>query len=211
MKYFYLVIIAAFLVSSCNEMATVTDERDYFSDFDQLFSSVATDSFVVQYAEWGYDTVDFYTGKPIDSVIIVNLLDTSTLNDLGFADEFYAVARLVRTDSIMGYLIRTQLEEVPYMQETFLFVFDNQNELLTYDKVGGFVGAEGYINETTSMFKNDKEIYIRDYEWTINTEGVEGSKDAVYQLLWKTSTLENQGLDFEVQDEWRKALPLRNN
>lgn len=140
---------------------------DSFSLFQAAFEKLDFSDSTINFHHWDW-------GNPEDSTYFGQIIQNRFLEsvDTSFKifedDECYAVGFI---SELNAYLIRNRTSEADYMQELFLFVFDDKNAFTDSKKVASFYGAEGFINQSASwLSKKDGKysLIMRNYNWSLS-------------------------------------------
>jgi hypothetical protein len=172
--YFLILSVGYFGSCSSSETSKVDSKPseenlvDSFSLFQAAFEELDFSNSTINFHHWNWDNPQdsTYFGQIINPQLLQNYTDTSF--KIFEDDEYYAVGSI---SELNAYLIRSRSSEANYMQELFLFLFDDKNALTDSKKVASFYGAEGFINQSASwLSKKDSKysLIMRNYNWSMS-------------------------------------------
>ena len=169
--------------------------------FEQLDFSDSTIN--IHHWNWGEPEDSTYFGQSISSALLKSNVDTSF--QFFEDDEYYAVGSL---PELNAYLIRSRSSEADYMQELFLFIFNDKNTCTDWKKVASFYGAEGFINQSASWLSKANGRYslvMRNYNWSISMpSGKEKKAEEIRKYIFSNHQFEVEDTHFIKPSEKKK-------
>ena len=188
-----------------NTKVTQKASIDSFPFFKIAFEALDFSDSTIRIHHWNWDNPEdsTYFGQRISSTLLQSNVDTSF--QFFEDDEYYAVGTL---PELNAYLIRSRSSEADYMQELFLFIFNDKNTCTDWKKVASFYGAEGFINQSASWLSKANGRYslvMRNYNWSISMpSGKEKKAEEIRKYIFSNHQFEVEDTHFIKPSEKKK-------